>query len=160
MLKKTKVTRTAKQHYTKKKRQKHSNTKNLLFWDLPTPFCELSTKILRSSESCQQNPENSAPVVEANLVRWTRLWTYFKDVEKKKRHTGLNELLTESLETDNTKIEQLKQTVRDMEFWIENLEDADVCFYTEFLNCQVCNAVLTYLKPGTNGGDLVYTRNE
>ena len=69
MLKKTKVTRTAKQHYTKTKRQKHSNTKNLLFWDLPTPFRELGTTILKSSKSYQQNAKNAAPVVEANLVR-------------------------------------------------------------------------------------------
>ena len=68
--------------------------------------------------------------------------------------------LTEKLKTGNTKIEQLEQTVREMEFCIENIEDADICFYTGFPNRQVYNAVLTYLNPGANGENLVYTRNE
>ena len=40
--------------------------------------------------------------------------------------------LTEKLKTGNTKIEQLEQTVREMEFCIEKIEDADICFYTGF----------------------------
>ena len=47
-----------------------------------------------------------------------------------------------------------------MEFCIENIEDTDVCFYTGFPNRQVYNAMLTYLNPGANGENLVYTRNE
>lgn len=69
-------------------------------------------------------------------------------------------LLTEKLKTANTKIEQYEQTIRDMEFCIENIEDTDICFYTGFPNRQVYDAVLTYLNPGKNGENLVYTRNE
>lgn len=65
--------------------------------------------------------------------------------------------LTEKLKTANTKIEQLEQTVRDMEFCTENIEVTDVCFYIAFPNRQVCNAVLTHFNPG---GNLVYTQNE
>ena len=70
--------------------------------------------------------------------------------------------LTEKLKTANTKIEQLEQTVSDMEFYIENIEDTDVCFYTGhgFPNRQVYNAVLAYLNLGANGENLEYTRNE
>ncbi|XP_068692343.1 uncharacterized protein [Montipora foliosa] len=63
--------------------------------------------------------------------------------------------LTEKLKTGNTKIEQLEQTVREMEFCIENIEDADICFYTGFRNRQVYNAVLTYVNPGANSENLV-----
>ena len=69
-------------------------------------------------------------------------------------------LLTEKLKTASTKIEQYEQTIRDMEFCIENIEDTDICFYTGFPNRQVYDAVLTYLNPGKNGENLVYTRNE
>lgn len=62
--------------------------------------------------------------------------------------------LTEKLKAANTKIEQLKQTVSDMEFCIENIEDIDVCFYTGFPNRQVYNAVLTYLNSCANGENL------
>ena len=51
--------------------------------------------------------------------------------------------LTEKSKTANTKIKQLEQTVRDMEFCIENIEDTDVCLYTGFSNRPVYNAVLT-----------------
>ena len=65
--------------------------------------------------------------------------------------------VTEKLKTTYTKIEQLEQTVRNMEFCIENIEDADICFYTGFPNRQVYNTVLTFLNPGANGENLVYT---
>ena len=84
----------------------------------------------------------------------------------KETETELGELkahilsLTEKLKTANTKIKQLEQTVSDMEFYIENIEDTDVCFYTGFPNRQVYNAVLAYLNPGASGENLVYTRNE
>jgi len=68
--------------------------------------------------------------------------------------------LTEKLKTANTMIKQLEKTVPDMEFCIETIEDTDVCFYIGFPNPQVCNALLTHLNPGANGGNLVYTRNE
>ena len=66
MLKKTKVIRTAKQHYTKTKRQKHSNTKKLTLLGFTYTLPRAQHKKLRSSESYQQNPKNAAP---ANLVR-------------------------------------------------------------------------------------------
>ena len=60
-------------------------------------------------------------------------------------------LLTEQIKIANTKIRQLEQTVQEMEFCIENIEDKDICFYTGFPNCDVYKAVLTYLNPGPNG---------
>lgn len=81
--------------------------------------------------------------------------------EMKETETELAELkehilsLTEKLKTASGTIEQVEQTVSDMEFCIENIEDTGVCFYTGFPNRQVYNAVLTYLNPGANGENLV-----
>ena len=50
--------------------------------------------------------------------------------------------------------------MQEMEFCIENIEDKDICFYTGFPNREVYKAVLTYLNPGPNGENLVYTRND
>ena len=47
-----------------------------------------------------------------------------------------------------------------MEFCIENIEEKDICFYTGFPYREVYNAVLTYLNPGPNGKNLVYTRTD
>ena len=68
--------------------------------------------------------------------------------------------LTGKLESANAKIEQHQQTVHDMEFRVENVNDTDFCFYTGFPSRQIYNAVLTYLNPGHNGENVVYTRKE
>lgn len=86
--------------------------------------------------------------------------------EMKETETELAELkehilsLTEKLKTAYTTIEQLEQTVSDMEFCIENIDTLMSAFILGFPNRQVYNAVLTYLNPGANGENLVYTRNE
>ena len=66
----------------------------------------------------------------------------------------------EQIKIANTKIQQLEQTVQEMEFCVENFEDKDICFYTGFPNREVYKAVLTYLNAGPNGENLVYTRND
>ncbi|XP_068692342.1 uncharacterized protein [Montipora foliosa] len=119
---------------------------------------------LRSSEvSCRKRKtsDESLTAFEAEPIEDCVDSTVAAIDGMKETETELAELkahilsLTEKLKTGNTKIEQLEQTVREMEFCIENIEDADICFYTGFRNRQVYNAVLTYVNPGANSENLV-----
>lgn len=82
------------------------------------------------------------------------------EAEKSERLKAEILSLREQIKIANTKIQQLEQTVQEMEFCIENIEDKDICFYTGFPNREVYKAVLTYLNAGPNGENLVYTRND
>ena len=82
------------------------------------------------------------------------------EAEKSERLKAEILSLSEQIKIANTKIQQLEQTVQEMEFCIENIEDKDICFYTGFPNREVYKAVLTYLNAGPNGENLVYTRND
>ena len=82
------------------------------------------------------------------------------EAEKSERLKAEILSLREQIKIANTKIQQLEQTVQEMEFCIENIEDKDTCFYTGFPNREVYKAVLTYLNPRPNGENLVYTRND
>ena len=82
------------------------------------------------------------------------------EAEKSERLKAEILSLREQIKIANTKIQQLEQTVQEMEFCIENIEDKDICFYTGFPNREVYKAVLTYLNPRPNGENLVYTRND
>ena len=82
------------------------------------------------------------------------------EAEKSERLKAEILSLREQIKIANTKIQQLEQTVQEMEFCIENIEDKDICFYTGFPNREVYKAVLTYLNAGPDGENLVYTRND
>ena len=120
----------------------------------------------RADNMKRKASEESSTAFEADPVEHCVFSSEATIDDTKKTETELSKLkadillLTEKLKTADTKIEQLEQTVRDMEFCIENIEDNDICFYTGSPNRQVYDSVLTYLNPGANGENLVYTRNE
>ena len=130
---------------------------------------KLNKNQIRSSEtSCKH--QRGEPSRTGNEIEPAEVFIESSDTSKEqnfhKTDEEISELkaelvtLREQVKTANNKIKQLEETLSGMQFCIENIEDKTICFYTGFPNREVYNAVLTYLNPGPNGENLVYTRTD